>query len=70
MADVKYKRIMLKLSGEALAGDKGFGINPPVIKTVAEEVKDVYNLGIQIAIVVGGGYMWRGESGAQLLSLI
>ncbi|MEQ7721431.1 UMP kinase [Levilactobacillus brevis] len=66
MADVKYKRIMLKLSGEALAGDKGFGINPPVIKTVAEEVKGVYNLGIQIAIVVGGGNMWRGEAGAQM----
>ncbi|MFC6274677.1 UMP kinase [Levilactobacillus tangyuanensis] len=66
MADVKYKRIMLKLSGEALAGDKGFGINPPVIKTVAEEVKDVYELGIQIAIVVGGGNMWRGEAGAQM----
>lgn len=66
MADVKYKRIMLKLSGEALAGDKRFGINPPVIKTVAEEVKDVYNLGIQIAIVVGGGNMWRGEAGAQM----
>lgn len=66
MADVKYKRIMLKLSGEALAGDKGFGINPPVIKTVAEEVKDVYKLGIQIAIVVGGGNMWRGEAGAQM----
>lgn len=66
MSDVKYKRIMLKLSGEALAGDKGFGINPPVIKTVAEEVKGVYNLGIQIAIVVGGGNMWRGEAGAQM----
>ena len=66
MADVKYKRIMLKLSGEALAGDKGFGINPPVIKTVAEEVKSVYQLGIQIAIVVGGGNMWRGVSGEQM----
>ncbi|WP_261809299.1 UMP kinase [Levilactobacillus humaensis] len=66
MADVKYKRIMLKLSGEALAGDKGFGINPPVIKTVAEEVKSVYKLGIQIAIVVGGGNMWRGVSGEQM----
>ncbi|MCI1606394.1 MAG: UMP kinase, partial [Levilactobacillus sp.] len=66
MADVKYKRIMLKLSGEALAGDKGFGINPPVIKNVAEEVKSVYNLGIQIAIVVGGGNMWRGVSGEQM----
>ncbi|GEO73495.1 uridylate kinase [Levilactobacillus namurensis DSM 19117] len=66
MADVKYQRIMLKLSGEALAGDKGFGINPPVIKTVAEEIRDVYNLGIQIAIVVGGGNMWRGIAGSQM----
>lgn len=66
MADVKYQRIMLKLSGEALAGDKGFGINPPVIKTVAEEIRDVYNLGIQIAIVVGGGNMWRGVAGSQM----
>lgn len=41
MSEVKYKRVILKLSGEALAGEKGFGINPPVIKTVAEELKDV-----------------------------
>ena len=66
MSDLKYKRIILKLSGEALAGDQGFGIHPPVIKEVAQEVKDVYNLGLQIAIVVGGGNMWRGESGAQM----
>jgi Uridylate kinase len=66
MADVKYQRIMLKLSGEALAGDKGFGINPPVIKTVAQEIRDVYNLGVQIAIVVGGGNMWRGVAGSQM----
>ena len=66
MADVKYQRIMLKLSGEALAGDRGFGINPPVIKTVAQEIRDVYNLGVQIAIVVGGGNMWRGVAGSQM----
>lgn len=66
MADVKYQRIMLKLSGEALAGDKGLGINPPVIKTVAQEIRDVYNLGVQIAIVVGGGNMWRGVAGSQM----
>lgn len=66
MADVNYQRIMLKLSGEALAGDKGFGINPPVIKTVAQEIRDVYNLGVQIAIVVGGGNMWRGVAGSQM----
>lgn len=66
MTDLKYKRIVLKLSGEALAGDQGFGIHPPVIKTVAKEVKDVFELGLQIGIVVGGGNMWRGESGAQM----
>ncbi|KRM12049.1 UMP kinase [Paucilactobacillus suebicus] len=66
MSDMKYKRVILKLSGEALAGDKGFGINPPVIKTVAEELKQVHEMGVQIAIVVGGGNMWRGEAGAQM----
>lgn len=66
MSELKYKRIVLKLSGEALAGEKGFGINPPVIKKIAEEIKDVYNQGIQIAIVVGGGNMWRGEAGAEM----
>ncbi|KRL04268.1 UMP kinase [Liquorilactobacillus oeni] len=66
MADVRYKRVILKLSGEALAGDQGIGINPPEIRKVAEEIKEVYELGVQIAIVVGGGNMWRGESGAQM----
>ncbi|CUS26381.1 uridylate kinase [Paucilactobacillus oligofermentans DSM 15707 = LMG 22743] len=66
MTDVKYKRVILKLSGEALAGDRGFGINPPVIKDVAEELKQVHELGVEIAIVVGGGNMWRGEAGAQM----
>ncbi len=66
MSDLKYKRVVLKLSGEALAGDQGFGIHPPVIKTVAKEIKDVFDLGLQIGIVVGGGNMWRGESGAQM----
>ena len=66
MADIKYKRVILKLSGEALAGDKGFGINPPVLKDVAKELKEVHDLGVQIAIVVGGGNMWRGVTGAEL----
>lgn len=64
MADIKYKRVILKLSGEALAGDKGFGINPLVLKDVAKELKEVHDLGVQIAIVVGGGNMWRGVTGA------
>lgn len=66
MSELKYKRIILKLSGEALAGEKGSGINPPVIKDVAQEIKDIYELGIQIGIIVGGGNMWRGESGAEM----
>lgn len=63
---VKYKRVIIKLSGEALAGREGYGINPPEIRKVAEELKDVYDLGVEIAIVVGGGNMWRGEAGAQM----
>ena len=63
---IKYKRVVLKLSGEALAGDEGKGINPPEIRKVAEEIKDVHDLGVEIAIVVGGGNMWRGVTGEQL----
>lgn len=66
MSDIKYKRVVMKLSGEALAGDAGHGINPPEIRKVAEEIKEVHDLGVQIAIVVGGGNMWRGEAGAQM----
>lgn len=64
--DVKYKRVVLKLSGEALAGDQGFGINPPELKTVAKEIKEVHDLGVQVCIVVGGGNMWRGVTGEKL----
>ena len=66
MSDIKYNRVILKLSGEALAGEKSFGINPPVLKDVAKELKEVHELGVQIAIVVGGGNMWRGVTGAEL----
>ncbi|MEJ6400731.1 UMP kinase [Nicoliella lavandulae] len=66
MSDLKYKRIILKLSGEALAGEQGFGINLPVIRSMAKEIKQIYDLGIQVAIVVGGGNMWRGEAGSKM----
>ncbi|CAM3938876.1 UMP kinase [Catellicoccus marimammalium] len=66
MQEAKYKRIVLKLSGEALAGDNGFGINPPVIDSIVKEIKEVYDLGIEIAIVVGGGNIWRGAIGAEM----
>jgi len=55
-----YKRILLKLSGEALMGDQGFGISPETIKFVADEIRSVHDLGVSIAIVVGGGNIFRG----------
>ncbi len=56
-----YKRILLKLSGEALMGDQGFGISPKVMGALAQEVKDVVDAGVQVALVVGGGNIFRGE---------
>ncbi len=55
-----YKRVVLKLSGEALAGAGGYGINHEVIKNIAEQIKDVKKFNVEIAIVVGGGNIWRG----------
>ncbi len=60
-----YKRILLKISGEALAGDKGFGINGQVLRQVASDLKAAKNLGIQIAVVIGGGNIFRGLSAAE-----
>ncbi|WP_296226799.1 UMP kinase [uncultured Lactobacillus sp.] len=66
MSQVKYHRIILKISGEALAGEKGTGIDPTVIKKLAHEIKLVHDMGVQIGVVCGGGNMWRGETGAKL----
>ena len=66
MVEPKYKRVVLKLSGEALAGQAGFGINPPTIKEIVKEIKEVHDLGVQIAIVVGGGNIWRGVTGEEV----
>ena len=60
----RFKRVLLKLSGEALMGDQSFGISPDVIKYVAEEVRSAFDLGVQIAIVVGGGNIFRGVAAA------
>ena len=60
LMDTKYKRVLLKLSGEALMGDKGFGIDPEVVRRIADEIKDVHRLGVQIAVVIGGGNIFRG----------
>lgn len=61
---MKYKRILLKLSGEALAGDDKFGINGKVLETIAQEVADLHKTGVEIAVVVGGGNIHRGVAGA------
>ncbi len=61
--DLKYHRILLKISGEALAGDAEFGIDAETISQIADEVKEVWELGVQIAMVVGGGNIFRGVKG-------
>jgi uridylate kinase len=60
MAELQYRRILLKLGGEALAGEGGFGINPAQADFLARKVVDIINLGVQVAIVIGGGNIWRG----------
>lgn len=61
-----YERALLKLSGEALAGEGGTGIDPDKTAYIAQRVREVYELGIQVAIVIGGGNLWRGEPAAKL----
>lgn len=63
-AQSKYKRVVLKLSGEALAGDKGFGIDPHVVDALAAQIQKVTESGLEVAIVNGGGNIWRGLSGS------
>lgn len=60
---VRYKRVLLKLSGEALAGDQEFGLNPETLFRIAQEIKSVQELGVQVAIVIGGGNIFRGIAG-------
>jgi uridylate kinase len=59
----KYKRVIIKLSGEALAGGTGHGIDTPTVQSICSQIKEVFELGVEIAIVVGGGNFWRGRSG-------
>lgn len=56
-----YKRVLLKLSGEALMGEKGYGIDPFTVNYMAEEIKKAYQLGVEIAVIIGGGNIWRGS---------
>lgn len=60
----KYKRVVLKLSGEALAGEKGFGIDHEVVDIIAKQTKEIVDMGVQVAVVVGGGNFWRGAVGS------
>ena len=62
---MKYKRILLKLSGEALLGSKSYGIDPDVLEQYAQEIKKVHELGVEIAIVIGGGNIFRGVQGVE-----
>ena len=65
MVEPKYKRVLIKLSGEALAGEKGVGIDLPTVQAMAKEIAEVADSGIQIALVIGGGNLWRGEPAAE-----
>ena len=66
MGDVLYKRVLLKLSGEALAGDKKTGVYADVLGSICDQIKNLVDLGVQVAIVVGGGNFWRGRYGHQM----
>lgn len=62
----KYKRVLIKLSGEALAGDAGFGVNDVELAKVAKQIKEIHDLGVEIGIVVGGGNFFRGRTGGNI----
>jgi uridylate kinase len=61
-----YKRVLLKLSGEALKGNADFGIDPITVKVIAEQIKDIHDMGVEVGIVVGGGNIWRGKTAEAL----
>ena len=66
MADLKYKRVLLKLSGEALAGDAKTGLDINVLDNLCNQIKELVKLGVQVGIVVGGGNFWRGKYGSKM----
>ncbi|TCP30304.1 uridylate kinase [Scopulibacillus darangshiensis] len=65
-SEAKYKRVILKLSGEALAGETGFGIDPTIIQSISAQIKEVVELGVEVAVVVGAGNIWRGKVGSEM----
>jgi uridylate kinase len=60
----RYKRVLIKISGEALMGDQGFGLHPPTVQRIAREVQEVHAMGVELCLVIGGGNIFRGLSGA------
>ncbi len=65
MSEMKYKRILLKLSGEALAGRSGYGIDVAEAESIASRIKEVYDMGVEVAAVIGAGNLWRGRQGLE-----
>jgi len=65
MAELKYKRILLKLSGEALGGSMGYGIDVNEAESIASRIKEVYDMGVDVAVVIGAGNLWRGKQGLE-----
>jgi len=65
MPELKYKRVLLKLSGEALGGQSGFGIDVDEAESIANRIKEIYELGVQVALVIGAGNLWRGKQGLE-----
>ena len=66
MKEPVYKRVLLKLSGEALAGEKKTGFSDEMLKDVAAQIKEIHDLGVEVAIVIGGGNFWRGRSSGDM----
>ena len=66
MSEAKYKRVLLKLSGEALAGEMKTGVNAEVVGNICDKIKEVVEMGVEVAIVVGGGNFWRGRNGHEI----
>ena len=64
LSQPSFKRVMLKISGEALMGEQGYGLHPPTVERIADEVKSVYELGVEICMVIGGGNIFRGLQGS------
>ncbi|HEX2697326.1 MAG TPA: UMP kinase [Anaerolineales bacterium] len=65
MSKLKYKRVLLKLSGEALGGKSGYGIEVDEVESIAKRIKEVHEMGVQVAVVIGAGNLWRGKQGLE-----